>query len=373
MRCQRNSLSLALIIVPAARLPDHVRGLHPGGRTGPYTSAAAVWAAHLRLTADSRVQPAGERVTSLSVDTFSILISLFIAISIAYGLVYWAYRAETDRSARVGLYLVYGLPGILLVVAGLAFSVNGRDIGPVLLALGLGLSLPLVKSFRVSIARITPVNPTSPVDMSGLSVFLAVFLLLIVVTWQAPEPDESSSVEYGQLIVQLLGWVGISYAVVGTGLRRRFKDANERLGLARPTVKIVAIGCAAFFAAMFVNGLAGVLTAVFQPDTSDVIQRGSEELTGNFNNAWGAVLIAVSAGVGEELFFRGALQPKFGIVLTSACFALLHTNYGLSFVTLGVFGMGMVFGVLRQRYGTVPAMITHGLVNFVAVIVQIYT
>jgi membrane protease YdiL (CAAX protease family) len=230
-----------------------------------------------------------------------------------------------------------------------------------------------VKRFRVLLSRVTPIDPESPVDMSGLSVFLAVLGLLIAVTLREPEPDEAASVDYGQLVVQLLGWVGISYAVVGTGLRRRLKDANERLGLFKPTVKTVAIGCAAFFAAMFVNALAGVLTAIFQPGTSDVIERGTEELTGNFNNAWGAVLIAVSAGVGEELFFRGALQPKFGILLTSICFALLHTNYGLSFVTLGVFGMGIVFGILRQRYGAVPAMITHGLVNFVAVIVQIYS
>jgi membrane protease YdiL (CAAX protease family) len=309
----------------------------------------------------------------LDSDTFFFLVSLAVALAVAYGLVYWAFRAKTDRSARVGLYLVYGFPGILLTVAGLALTVYSRGNGPLLLALGLGLTLPLIKRFRVAIARVTPIDPESPVDMSALSIFLAVLGLLIAITWEAPAPDEVTNVNYGQLIVQLLGWIGLSYVIVGTGLWRTFDEANKRLGLRRLTLGTVGVSVAAFFVAMIVNGVAGALTAIFQPSTSDEIERGLQELTGDFQSPLGAILIAVSAGVGEELFFRGALQPKFGIVLTSVCFALLHTNYGLSFVTLGVFGMGMVFGYLRQRYGTVAAMITHGLVNLVAVLVQTYT
>lgn len=299
--------------------------------------------------------------------------SLAVALLVAYGLVYWAVRAETDRSARVGLYLVYGFPGILLVVAGTAFSVYGRSNGPLLLAIGLGLSLPLLKPFRAWLGRITPIDPESPADMSAASIFLAVLGLLIAISLDAPEPDAVADVDYASLIVQLLGFIGLSYIVVGTNLKRTFQQAHRRLGLERPTVRTILIGAGFFFVAMIVNGMAGILTEVLQPSTSNEIQQGLDELTGEFQNPAGAVAIAVSAGVGEELFFRGALQPKFGLVLTSVCFALLHTNYGLSFVTLGVFGMGMIFGFLRIRYGTVAAMVTHGLVNFVAVIAQSYS
>jgi len=299
--------------------------------------------------------------------------SLSIALLVAYGLVYWALRAETDRSARVGLYLVYGFPGILLVVAGTALTVYGRDNGPILLALGLGLTLPLIKPFRVQMARVTPIDPASAADMSASSIFLAVLGLLIALSLDAPEPDAVEGVDYSTLIVQLLAFIGLSYVVVGTNLKRSFEQANRRLGLARPTWRTVAAGTGFFFLTILVNGLAGVLTEVFQPDTNNEIQQGLEDLTGEFRSPLGAVAIGVSAGVGEELFFRGALQPKFGLVLTSLCFALLHTNYGISFVTLGVFGMGMIFGFMRLRYGTVAAMITHALVNFVAVLAQIYS
>jgi membrane protease YdiL (CAAX protease family) len=306
-------------------------------------------------------------------DALLFLLSLSVALAVAYGLVYWGYRAETDRSARVGLFLVYGFPGILLVVAGLALTVNDRGNGPLLLGIGLGLSLPLIKSFRVLMAKFTPIDPDSPLDMSALCVFLSVLGLLLVVSFDAPEPDAVEEVDYATLVVQLLGFVGLSYAVVGTNLRRTFVQANHRLGMNRPTLRTVLIATAFFILALVVNGIAGVLTEVFQPSTSEDIQQGLEELTGEFQSPLGAVAIGVSAGIGEELFFRGALQPKFGIFLTSVCFALLHSNYGLSFVTLGVFGMGVIFGFLRMRYGTVAAMITHALVNFVAVLARAYS
>jgi len=323
------------------------------------------------------------------------LVALLLVLSAAYGLVFWAYRAERDRSARVGLYLVYGFPGILLVVAGLALSSYGKDLGPLLLFLGLGLTLPLVKSFRKAIARYTPIDPDSPVDMSALSIFLGVLGFLIasllfpiesdsatpIMTVCPPvcgdttslEVDPTDAVDYGQLIVQLLAWVCLAYVSVGTGLRRKFAESNLRLGLARPTVRIVSIALGFVFIAMFVNGLGGALTALFQPDTSSEIQKSLQELTGDVQSPLGALILGVSAGVGEELFFRGALQPKFGLFLTSVCFALLHTNYGFSFVTLGVFGMGIVFGLMRKRYGTVAPMITHGVVNLIAVLIQTYT
>jgi membrane protease YdiL (CAAX protease family) len=306
-------------------------------------------------------------------DFLVIIFALCIALSVTYGLVYWAYRAETDRSARVGLSLVYGIPGVLLLVAGLAVTVYGGDVGPVMLATGLGLSLPLVPSFRVAISRYVPIDPASPVDMSGLCVFLGVLGLLITTTLNAPAPEKvSSPVDYGQLIGTMLSFVSLAYAIVGLGLRRSLSEANERLGLRRPTMQVVGIACGALVLALVINGLAGGLTAIFQKETSDQINQSLQEMTNDVQNPLGAIMIGVMSAVGEECFFRGALQPKFGIVLTSLVFALLHTQYGFSFVTLGVLGMGIIFGLLRRRYGTVAPMITHCLVNVIAVLALTY-
>lgn len=300
-----------------------------------------------------------------------LLIAFIVFISIAYGLVYWAYRAETDRSAYVGLFLVYGFPGILLTVAGLAYTFNGHSRGPVLLAIGLGLTLPLLKGFRVFLSRFTPIDPASRTDMSGLCVFLGILGFLIISAIEAPEPDAvQGSVSAGELVAQMLAFVALAYTVVGLGFRRTFAQATTRLGVRKPTVKVVLIGFGFVLVAFFVSSFASVFTALFQPDVSDQIQRGLEEMTTDVQSPAGAALLGLSAGVGEELLFRGALQPRFGIILTSLCFALIHTNYGVSFITLGVFGLGMVFGWMRIRYGTVAPMITHAIFNLIAVLLQ---
>ena len=354
--------------------------------TAPYTLRAAVLAATFCTAhAICRVDDGSER------RLIFFLIALAAALAVAYGLVYWAYRAETDRSARVGLYIIYGSVGILLTIAGLALTIYGKDNGTALLLGGIGFTAPLVKSFRTLVSRHTQIDPKSPLHMSGMSIFFGVLGFLVatllpsseahhVATYcppvctdgPTPQIEATESVGDVQLVAQLLAWVGLSYVIVGTRLRRTFTEANARLGLSWPTPRVIAIAVGFLFIAMIVNGLGGALTAIFQPETNDAIQNSLEELTGELQNPLGAVLIGVSAGVGEELFFRGALQPRFGIVLTAICFALLHTNYGLSFVTLGVFGMGFVFGIQRKRYGTVSPMITHGLVNLIAVLVQTY-
>jgi len=59
-------------------------------------------------------------------DTLLELVMLVVVIAAVYGLVLWAHKGATDRSANVGLYLLYGIPGVLLTVAGLALTMN-RD------------------------------------------------------------------------------------------------------------------------------------------------------------------------------------------------------------------------------------------------------
>ena len=101
-----------------------------------------------------------------------------IVLAIAFGMSMWASKARTDRSANVGLYLVFGSPAVLLIVAGAAFAISGSRDGITFLAIGLGLGLPLLKQFRVQMARITNIDPASPIDMVGLSVVLAVMSAL---------------------------------------------------------------------------------------------------------------------------------------------------------------------------------------------------
>ncbi|MBK6432580.1 MAG: CPBP family intramembrane metalloprotease [Anaerolineae bacterium] len=49
------------------------------------------------------------------------------------------------------------------------------------------------------------------------------------------------------------------------------------------------------------------------------------------------------------MIFRGALQPRFGLILTSFLFAVIHVQYGLSPAVVQVFVLGLVLGIIRQR------------------------
>ena len=82
-----------------------------------------------------------------------------------------------------------------------------------------------------------------------------------------------------------------------------------------------------------------------------------------FESPLGILSLGLAAAIGEEALFRGAAQPRLGLLLTAALFALLHSNYGISLSTGIVFGLGLLLGWLRIRYNTTTAIITHALYN----------
>lgn len=174
---------------------------------------------------------------------------------------------------------------------------------------------------------------------------------------------------YGELLSTAVFEVVLALVAVGWGVRRGFRDAWTRLGFTRPTVKavLVAVG---FLVLAYIPSIAGsILTEQFQPDVPDQIDTVTDEMTADVQNPFGAIAVGFGAGIGEEALFRGAIQPRFGMVFQAALFALVHSQYGLSFIVLGLFGVGIVLGIERHYFGTTAAMLTHMLFNIIAVLV----
>ena len=79
-----------------------------------------------------------------------------------------------------------------------------------------------------------------------------------------------------------------------------------------------------------------------------------------------AILLALASGVGEEMFFRGALQPAVGIVWASLIFGACHflPRRELALWSLYAVVMGFAFGWLFETTGHLVAPIAaHALVN----------
>src|SRR5262249_41705284 len=78
----------------------------------------------------------------------------------------------------------------------------------------------------------------------------------------------------------------------------------------------------------------------------------------------GAIVLGITAGLGEELIFRGALQPRLGILISNLFFASAHAlQYNWDGV-VGVFIIGMVLGLVRKYTNTTTSAIVHGTFDF---------
>ena len=91
------------------------------------------------------------------------------------------------------------------------------------------------------------------------------------------------------------------------------------------------------------------------------------ELNPSRGDIW---FVSLCAGVGEELFFRGGLQPLLGIWLTAILFVAIHGylnpfSWAISLHGLAMPGMIAALGYLTEWSGILTAMTAHALIDVV--------
>ncbi|MEM7118469.1 MAG: type II CAAX endopeptidase family protein [Chloroflexota bacterium] len=287
-------------------------------------------------------------------------------------------------------YLLFILAGLLLTASATlltpdAASQAGLDI-PFMASfieslplIGLSLWLPtlvglifLLPPVRRLLAQLIPIDPANHVHAIALA-FMAIvvtnllFTLGIGLDNLADLASSGASTGEQALLTQLWAQQLLMavLAIVGIGwlLRRNGRSLWERLGLtglsAQQWLMGLGIGLALVPLAL---GLDWV-SSLFGWENADV-QRLTEALLGPlFTSIPGILTLGLAAAIGEETLFRGALQPRFGLLLTSILFALLHSTYGISLATLVVFLIGLLLGWIRNRYNTTMAMVIHAVYN----------
>lgn len=245
--------------------------------------------------------------------------------------------------------------------------------------LGLWLMLPRV---RRSVAGLLPTFSESCVHAVAVATVVALAALLIAPLLILGQPPlllvfqhlEGSSALEGmsnaeQLIDTLSGLVWlVPFAVLAVGFpyARTIHESLVRVGLVRPTVGQVIF---AFVAALV---LVGVMTGVDHainwlwqlmgwPMTD---AKAFEELMKFGISPLGALVIGVTAGLGEELFARGVLQPRVGIILSNLLFTAAHALQYNWDALLSVFLIGLVLGVIGKKTNTTTSAIVHGTYDF---------
>jgi hypothetical protein len=289
-----------------------------------------------------------------------------------------------------------GLFTLILFVQQAPKGAPGIAVSPVQLA-GVGFAgltgvlvgmLALVPAVRQWAARCTPLEPRSLVHALALGLVAGTIVIgfgqLIVLGAQPlmlsllkVDPNFAREIAKSNLQASML--YGLLWTVIGAvfavgfPLARNARDAFERLGLVKPTLKQVgaALGIAVLLvgvSALLDTAIGGVWRLAGWPRTD---ASAFEVLIKPLITPAGAVVIGVTAGIGEEVTARGALQPRLGIVLSNLFFTALHA-YQYSFDgLLSVFVIGVVLGIVRSRSNTTTACIVHGVYDFILVMAAV--
>jgi len=84
--------------------------------------------------------------------------------------------------------------------------------------------------------------------------------------------------------------------------------------------------------------------------------------------------MAMFAGVGEEILFRGAIQPIIGLWWSSLAFVLLHVgtyqfrslNWKKVVIAILIFVVSLLLGYIFVQFGLLAAVVAHATLDVVA-------
>ncbi len=276
------------------------------------------------------------------------------------------------------------LIALLLLASSLILQVSGQPPPgnitlPGLMVLGLGTAatalagiLCLLPPLRRLLARWLPLDAASPVHATALmfSVYLGASSLSLLLTDQRLMQISLQDVSLDVATLVAGEAVFAILALLGVGLFTRRKPAQvlERLGLNLPKLSHIALACASIMVLLGIDLTVSHVWHTLWPQSYELVAKTSESLFSGFATPWHALILGLSAGVGEELLFRGALQPRFGILLTTLLFTVVHVQYSLSPALLEILAIGLILGWLRQKRSTSICIIVHAGYNFLSML-----
>jgi membrane protease YdiL (CAAX protease family) len=271
-----------------------------------------------------------------------------------------------------GLWAVVSPPPIIAELAepGMDFDQPGFGLW---LAISGGLSLLVVLgAMAATLRRQDPALGrlfwSRPVQATAIALTVLYAGLNLAISAAITDPAVLTTLAGEVGVLELAGQyailVTLAFLGVGLGIRRNWRGALARLGLKRiGLIELILVGAAAF-GMVIVSIVMGAVVMLLFPDSLAEVESFNQGLLLTFGSPLGAIALGLLSGIGEEILYRGALQPAFGLIATSFVFALHHSQYvnpGLA----AIFVIGLLLGLIRKWWGTTPAILVHALYNTV--------
>lgn len=282
----------------------------------------------------------------------------------------------TGRGLDVAYAAVVAVP-----LGGLAMLLHGSAItaliGEALVALGgcalgvgiggplIGLAVAIGMGGIVYLPRQRRRRP--PRHRAGLSGMIAVLVLSAQTLVAGIDTSLSGEESPVGLLINCVWLVLATVICAGWPQRRRFAEAIARLGLGRPSLRAILVAITiGVLLVPAINLLSALIGVLFEtqgwPVTSDDEVRS---LFSGLMSPVGVLVIAITAGITEEIVVRGLLQPRFGLVVPALFFTALHAwQYRLD-VLLPLLLLSLALGWVRARWDTTACVIAHGVYDLV--------
>lgn len=313
----------------------------------------------------------------------------FVEISLVVGLIILANRVQQEKAETFHKLFDLLLIGINapLFFLGVLFVFQANELRAIVnlnldspTAFGIFLQATAVwgiivcfRSTRHSIERWLPIDPHSSVHTLALmlSGYFAGSVILQVTGGLSNLAENLPPVSIWSFLAQQLSFVLIAFLGVGILMRRDWAGASQRLGL-KPLKAQQLIQAIGWILLLYVLQLLGaIFWEVINPDQVAQVEALSKVLYQDFG-FWQWFALSIGAGVGEEILFRGALQPVLGIWFTSVLFAIVHVQYGfLTPATAVLFILSLILGFIRQRHSTSMAILVHFGYNLVLALITL--
>lgn len=281
----------------------------------------------------------------------------------------WAQSAITVVAGSavlvVGLFGVADMAGLQVLASGLSaqarFALDAGQIVTAAAAAGF-----LIPAIRRDVAMFVPIDPDHPVHT--LALVLATLLLGTQVTSIAftdvlGADLSQAPLSVADLLLDEMPFLVLAAAGAGLYIRRGVAATAERLGVVRPRWWHIALALAAAGVFLALGQASDVLSHTLSPELARRVDATTNHVFGQLDNPLGIAAVALIPGICEELLFRGALQPRIGLVATAVLFTAVHTEYGLSFDTLAVFVLALGLGLVRKYTNTTASCTCHVAYN----------